>query len=174
LGIYGVAFAKAYGAKEIVVIGGTKERLDMCIEFGATKVLDRICYTQAERKEVVLELTHGRGADMVYETVGTSAAVKEGIDLTRMGGSYVSAGFGEPNGTIQIDCFKDIVRKNLRYQGVWVSDTSHTYQAYQLVLQNIDLFSKMVTHRYKLSEANIALEKMESKEAVKAVLIPEE
>lgn len=172
LGVYAVAFAKAYGAKEIVLIGGTRERLAICQEFGATKLLDRNAYTQAERKELILDLTNGRGADLVFEAVGTPAAVKEGIDLTRIGGCYVSAGFGEPNGTIEIDCFKDIVRKNLRYQGVWVSDTRHTYQAYQLVLENVKLFSKMITHRYQLAEAGTALEKMEAKEAVKAVLVP--
>ncbi|MDW7675225.1 MAG: zinc-binding dehydrogenase [Bacillota bacterium] len=172
LGIYAVAFAKAYGAKEIIVIGGTAERIAMCKEFGATRVLDRNSYSESERKEAVLELTDGRGADVVFEAVGTPQAVKEGIGLTRVGGRYVSAGFGEPNGTVELDCFQDVVRKNLRYQGVWVSDTKHTYQAYQLVLQNIELFSKMVTHEYSLCDATTALEKMESREAIKAVLIP--
>ncbi len=172
LGIYSVAFAKYHGAKEIIVIGGTEERLSMCAEFGATTLLNRKSTTEEERLEKIMDLTNGRGADAVYEMVGTPQAVREGIGLVRTGGSYVSAGFGEPRGTVTIDCFKDIVRKNLKYQGVWVSETRHTYQAYELVLRNVELFSKLVTHKFKLSEATKALESMESKEAIKAVLIP--
>lgn len=172
LGIFAVAFAKAYGAGEIVVIGGTKDRLEMCMEFGATCILNRNELDEEDRKNKVLELTNGRGADMVFEAVGSTSAVKEGIAMTRIGGSFVSAGFGEPNGAVELDCFHDIVRKNLRYQGVWVSDTSHTYHAYKLVLNNIELFSKMVTHRFSLEQATTALEKMEAKEPVKAVLVP--
>ncbi|MEW6623601.1 MAG: zinc-binding dehydrogenase [Bacillota bacterium] len=172
LGIYAAAFAQGYGAGEIVVIGGTPERLAMCREFGATRTLDRNKLTEAERFKAVLELTQGRGADMVFEAVGSPAAVKEGLGLTRIGGKFVSAGFGEPNGTVQIDCFKDIVRKNLHYQGVWVSDTRHAYRACQMVLNNVQLFSKMITHRYSLEDATLALKEMEAKNAVKAVLLP--
>lgn len=173
LGIYAVAFSKVYGAAEIIVIGGTKERLAVCREFGATVLLDRNSFSLEQRREAVKELTGGRGADLVYEAVGLPEAVREGIDLVRTGGTYLSAGFGEPNGTVELDCFRDIVRKNLRLQGVWVSETRHTYQAYQLVLKNVDLFGKMITHRFKLNQATEAMQKMEAKEAIKAVLIPD-
>ncbi len=172
LGIFSVAFAKYMGAQEIIVIGGTDARLEMCKEFGATTVLNRNTTTEEERLQAIKDLTYGRGADVVYEMAGSPQTVREGLNLVRVGGSYASAGFGEPRGTIEIDCFKDIVRKNLRYQGVWVSDTRHTYQAYKLVLNNVDLFGKLVTHKFSLAQATQALEIMEQKEAIKAVLIP--
>ena len=45
-----------------------------------------------------------------------------------------SAGFGEPHGTMELDCFHDIGRKNLRLQGVWVSEVRHTHMALQLIM----------------------------------------
>ncbi len=172
LGLYAVAFAKRYGAGEIIVIGGTEDRLNMCLDFGATKVINRHKFSTADRRDIVLELTDGRGADVIYETVGHPEAVKEGLGLTRIGGSYLSIGFGEPRGTVDIDCFADVTRKNLRYQGVWVSDTKHTYNAVQLVLDNISLFSRMVDHKFPLSEVNEAIKVTKKKNSIKTVLIP--
>ncbi len=172
LGLYAVSMARQYGAREIIVVGGTPERLNMCLEFGATKVLNRHDLSVKERREIIFDITGGRGADVVYETVGLPEAVREGIDLTGEGGSYLSIGFGEPRGTVEIDCFKDITRKNLRYQGVWVSDVKHTYHALQLVLNDTGLFSKMVTHRFALPDANEALAVTDRRESVKTVLIP--
>lgn len=171
LGIYAVAFAKAHGASQIIMIGGSPERLSLSSEFGATHLLNRNATTVTERKEVVLSLTHGRGADLVVEAVGYPDALTEGLELVRIGGAYTSTGYAQPLGTVEIDPYKHLVRKNLRLQGVWVSDTSHTYRAMQLVLSQPELFGRMVTHRFPLGEANKALEVMASKKALKAVLI---
>jgi threonine dehydrogenase-like Zn-dependent dehydrogenase len=172
LGVYAVSFAKNLGASNIVVIGGSESRLELCKEFGATHLLNRNTLSIEERREAIYEITAGRGADLVVEAVGAKGAVEEGIKLVRMGGTYLSTGFAQPAGIENIDFFTEVVRKNIRIQGVWVSATRHTYQAMQLVLKNQELFSKMITHRFKLEETNKALEAMNSREALKAVLIP--
>jgi len=171
LGMFAVAFSKDLGASNIIVIGGSKERLKLCKTFGANHVLDRHNLTKEERKEFIMEATGGRGADIVIEAVGVKGAAEEGIKLLRMGGTYLSTGFAQPAGMEQIDFFKDIVRKNIKVQGVWVSDASHTYKAMKLVLKNKVAFSAMITHRFKLENANEAIKVMNSKEALKAVLI---
>lgn len=174
LGIFAVAFAKYFGASQIAVIGGTEQRLEMCRTFGATLVLNRIRMSQEERKEAVMELTHGRGVDVAFEMVGEPVALKESISLVRTGGACVSAGFGEPHGKIELDCFHDIGRKNLRLQGVWVSEVRHTHMALQLMLNRLQDFEKLITHTFPLTQANEAIRVMKTKEAVKAVLFPHE
>lgn len=173
LGIFAAYFAAQNGAGEIIMIGGAEKRLETAKKFGVTVTLNRRKTTENERKEAIMELTHGRGVDYAVEAVGQPAAVKEGIQLVRTGGTYLSVGFGDPNGSVNLDCFYDVVRKNLTYQGVWVSDTKHTYSAMKGILKNPDLFATLITHRYSLEEANEALEVMDKKEAVKAVLIPQ-
>ena len=172
LGIFTVAFAKSFGASQIIAIGGTEERLHMCRSFGATLTLNRHRLSQKERKEAVMEATHGRGADVAFEMAGEPDALKESISLARTGGSCVSAGFGEPHGTMNLDCFHDLNRKNLRLQGIWASDAKHTHMALQLVLSRIQEFKKLITHRFPLEKANDAIQAMKTKEAVKAVLLP--
>ena len=170
LGLFLVAFAVEAGAKEIVVIGGTPDRLKLCRTMGATQSLNRKETTRESRREFIMALTNGRGADVAYEAVGTADAVEEGVALVRNGGCYGLTGFGQPGGSVTLDCFSHIVRKNLRLQGVWVSHTKHTKQALDLVARNLDKFKQIITHRFPLREANAALDAMRQRSALKIVL----
>lgn len=172
LGIFVVAFATAFGASKIIVIGGTEERLKMAQSFGATHLLNRHRLSQKERREAVMELTQGRGVDVAFEMAGEPRALQESISLVRTGGACISAGFGEPHGTITLDCFHDLDRKNLHLQGVWASDVRHTHMALQLIQKRPYDFKKLITHAFPLEQANEAIRVMKNKEAVKAVLLP--
>ena len=172
LGIFSVAFARSLGASEIIVIGGTEERLKMCQAFGATTALNRHRLSVEERKEAVMEITQGRGVDVAFEMAGEPDALKECISLVRTGGTCLTAGFGEPHGKMELDCFHDIGRKNLRLQGVWVSEVRHTHMALQLIMKRPQDFKKLITHTFRLDQANEALRAMKNKEAVKAILLP--
>ena len=172
LGVYAVAFAKQLGAQEIIVIGGSENRLQTCREFGATLTLNRRELSLEDRKQAIMDKTRGRGVDFVVEAVGDPSAVHEGIKLVRSGGAYVSIGFSQPPGNCQIDFFQEVVSKNLKIQGVWVSGTRHTWQAMKLVLERPELFARMITHRFSLEQANEALESMAQRDALKAVLVP--
>lgn len=170
LGIFLVAFSKEAGAKEIIVIGGTQERLDMCSEFGATHLINRNKLSKEQIKEAILSVTNGRGVDVAFEASGDISAIRDGISFVKTGGKYISAGFGEPSGNADIPWFEFVIRKNIQIQGVWVSDTSHLFRALMLVQENFDKFSRMITHRFDLDHATLALETVAGRNAVKAVL----
>lgn len=172
LGVYAVAFAKRLGASQIIVIGGSPGRLELCKEFGATTVINRKRTTIEERRQIVMDATRGRGVDLVIEAAGVKGVVEEGIKFLRAGGTYLSTGYAQPAGLESINFYTDVVRKNVNIQGVWVSDTRHTHQAMHLVMDNKDLFGRMITHRLPLNKANEALSLMNTKEALKAVLLP--
>jgi len=172
LGAFSVALARASGAEHIVIIGGTESRLALCQRLGATLALDRGRLSADERRAAVLELTHGRGADLVVEASGQVAAAREGLALLRHGGALSLMGFGTPVGEMAIAPFEEVVRKNARLQGVWVSDVRHTRRAISLVRQHAEAFGALVTHRFPLAEATAALAAVESREAMKAVLLP--
>ncbi len=169
LGAYSVAFAKELGATNIIVIGGSKARLELCREFGATMTLNRHDLSVEERFKEVMKITNNRGADLVVEAVGVKGVVEEGLKLVRKGGTYLAMGFAQPAGKEEVDFYLDVVNKNINIQGVWVSDTRHTKQAMDLVMKNKDKFSKLITDRFKLEEANEAVKVMDNKDALKAV-----
>jgi threonine dehydrogenase-like Zn-dependent dehydrogenase len=172
LGIFAVAFAKARGASEIIVIGGTQSRLELCRKFGATLALNRNQTTMEERRQKIMDLTNRRGADIVIEATGSSEAVKEGVGLVRNGGCYLVTGFGNPEGKVELDCFADISRKNIWLQGVWVSDTKHLLEAVRLVIDNADAFASLAVDKFPLTQATQALEAMRDRKTMKGVIVP--
>ncbi|MBC7316607.1 MAG: zinc-binding dehydrogenase, partial [Chloroflexi bacterium] len=171
LGAFSVALARAQGAGHVVMIGGTPERLVLCQRLGATHLLNRRTISSQERRDAILALTQGRGADLVVETSGSLSAAREALELARQGGTVSWVGFGAPAGEMPLAPFEAIVRKNLRLQGVWVSDVRHTLQAVHLIHQHREAFAALVTHRFSLSKATEALRCVEAREAMKAVLI---
>ncbi len=172
LGAFAVAFAKACGAREIIAVGGTASRLAICNTLGATTLIDRNATSAEERKAIVMELTNGRGVDLAIEAAGSTEAFREGPPLVRVGGSYAVAGIAEPRDLVPIDIFRDVARRNLRLQGVWVSDTRHLRQAVALVERDPAAFAGLVTHRFPLSDATLALETVAGRSAMKAVILP--
>ncbi len=92
----------------------------------------------------------------------------------RRGGTLAMVGFGTPVGSMALAPFEQIVRKNVRVQGVWVSDLRHMLRALSLVRQNPQAMAGLVTHRFSLRQATEALDAVERHEALKAVLVPGE
>jgi threonine dehydrogenase-like Zn-dependent dehydrogenase len=172
VGAFAVAFAQSGGARHIIVSGGTPQRLALCEQLGATLTLNRHQTNAEARRGAVLDLTHGRGADLVVEASGSVAAMQEGLDCVRHGGALSLVGFATPVGDVTFPPFEKIVRKNLHLQGVWVSDTRHTRQAMALIESRPETFAALVSHRFPLAEVTAALETVARREAMKAVLIP--
>ena len=48
--------------------------------------------SKQERLQMVKDLTHGRGADMVIECAGVPEAVPEALEMLRVGGLLIEAG----------------------------------------------------------------------------------
>ncbi|APC08997.1 zinc-binding dehydrogenase [Neomoorella thermoacetica] len=172
LGLFAVAFARAYGASTVILIGGSPARLEMGRQFGGTVILNRHEISKEKRWQIIRDLTHGRGVDLVVEAAGSAPALQEALEIVRPGGNVLSIGFSQPGGTFAFDGFQHLVQKNIRLQGVWVSDTRHVYRAMAMILAQPELFARMITHRFPLARVDEALEVMDRKEAVKAVLIP--
>lgn len=174
LGIFGVDFARLSGAANIVVIGATPDRLDICREMGATHILNRRETSVEERNKVIMDLTNGRGADLVYEVACSVPAIEEGLQLVRAGGCYLSAGVAVPIPELGVDWFKTVGKRNIHIQGVWVSDTSHLVKAVSLVMARPEIYSKLITHRFALEDATEALSTVDRHESIKAVLVTPE
>ena len=173
LGLFCLAFAFAKGASEAVVIGtrADAKRLELAKESGAVRTYVVEDSSVEARRDEVMELTNGIGANVVIDCTGTPASFNEGLRLTAPGGIYSLPGIATPVGEVPMRLYEDVARKNVRIQGVWVSDTSHLYQAVRLVLSGRFPLHKLVTHRFPLEKVMDALEVVGSKEAIKAVLV---
>lgn len=96
VGLYALAYAQIMGAARVLVIGAPAGRLEVARRWGAVDVVDVQATTVEERRERILGITDGRGADVVVECAGVAAAFTEGMDLVRRGGRYLVVGAADP------------------------------------------------------------------------------
>lgn len=82
-----------YKPKNLIVVDGVEDRLKLAERLGGGKV-EAWNFLKDEQglKARVKELTDGRGADVVIEVVGQSAALRLGFDLLRPWGILSSVG----------------------------------------------------------------------------------
>jgi len=174
LGLFALALLLEAGAGEVWVAGTSADarRLQTALELGAANALNVSVMGASEIRQCLLDKTRGVGAGVIMDCTGHAPVVSEWIELVAPGGTYSIPGIATPQKEVSLDLFRAIARKNVRLQGVWVSDISHLWRAACLVASGRYPFDRLVTHTFPLQEATRALEVTASKEAVKAVLLP--
>jgi threonine dehydrogenase-like Zn-dependent dehydrogenase len=158
-------------AQRVIVIGAPRRRLDRASALGATDLISIEETTPAARRERVLDLTDGRGADVVFEAAGRLEAFTEGIPLLARRGRYVVTGLYSGSGTVP---FNPVVinNRNLTIVGSLYSSPEMTYRALQLVARHGDRldFAALVDRRFALEQTEEAIATAVRGEATKAVL----
>jgi L-iditol 2-dehydrogenase len=126
------------------------------------------------RVEAVRGVTGGRGVDVVIEASGAPEAVKQALDLVRDGGKVIVCGQYTDNGAIDINPHWQINRKHVEIKGCWGSRYDHFHRAVALTARFGDQkpWREMVTARFPLEQADKALEAVEQRTAIKAVITP--
>ena len=170
LGMFAIAFVLGRGAAQIVAIDVEESRLALAREFGATHTLNARQTKPEQRLQVIKDITHGRGADVVIDCSGYAPAINDGIRLCCRGGIYTLPGIAVPAGETPVSFYEDVSLKNLTILGAWVSDTSHYRQAVELVMSKRFPFDKLVNRTFELKQANEALAATERREVIKAVI----
>lgn len=174
VGLTACALARLSGAQEVIVVGAPDLRLRMALTFGADEVLSIEKTTEAQRLQAVLEMTHGRGADITIEATGNPHAVPEGMRLTRDAGVYVVVGQYTDAGQVQINPHHDLNRKHLDVRATWGIDFSHMYKSLHAMARFHDVFpwTEIISGLYPLEEAQQALDDVEAGRVVKAAICP--
>lgn len=165
------ALASLSGAGEIITIGGPDDRLAFARRMGATRVLG-LDPPPEERAAIVRAATGGRGADVVIEASGAPEAVVQALDLVRDGGRVVVVGQYTDHGTVPLNPHLQVNRKHVTIRGCWGSDYSHFHRAVAIAARHGDRFPwrELASRRYALADAAAALQAVERREVVKAVI----
>lgn len=175
LGICHGIVAKMMGAESVVVVGSPEYRLELAKKICADRTvnIDKI-RDPSERVEEVRRLTDDRGADLVAECAGVPDAVSQGLDLMRVGGTLIVAGNYIDMGSTSVNPQKQILSKNARIIGVNGQTASSYATALRLIkrfLQTIPI-EQMVTHKFKIEDAERALRVALSMESMEVAITP--
>jgi threonine dehydrogenase-like Zn-dependent dehydrogenase len=167
------ALASLSGAGDVIVVGDPADRLDVARRMGATHTIG-LELPPADRAAEVRRRTGGRGADIVIEAAGVPDAVPQALEMVRDGGRVVVVGQYADNGDAAINPHRQINRKHVEIRGVWGSDYSHFHRAVQLAARFGDRipWGALVSGRYPLHRVKEALEAVERREVLKALVLP--
>ncbi len=172
VGLAAAALAQLAGAARVIVVGGPAERLRTAAEAGIGD--EHVNIVDADDTAAVLahvvELTGGRGADLVIECAGVPQAVAQGLRLARRGGSYLVVGQYTDSGDTSINPHQ-IVHRQLDVVGSWAFTGAHLVEYVRLLpalVKRFDL-ARLVT-TYPLDQNAAALADVGSGAVMKAVL----
>ena len=178
LGITATAIAKDMGVDRVIVLDRLANRLQLAEEFGADFTINIDEYNTAEaRSRRVLELTKGRGADIVMELVGMAELLPEGIAMLRHGGTFVEIGLFFRGRTVAFDP-STLVLSGKRIIGSIMYRPILMSTILDFLVRNVDKrpFHKMVSHKFRLADINEAFAQAEwhqrQTDVIQAVLVP--
>ena len=174
IALYSLLLAREGGAGKIIVIGAPENRLAFARKWGADHTINiNEIPDAAARREKILELTQGRGPDVVVEGSGGPTAFSEGVEMVRRGGRYLVIGQTSLQITDTITPGM-ITMKHLTVIGNMSAVISHYYTALQFILNKRDKynFADIISTKYSLEQVNEALAAMEAGKEIKPVLTP--
>ena len=174
LGMCFLMKARMLGAGTIIAVDKSEYRLNFAKRLGADYAVNVGTMSKQERLQMVKDLTHGRGADMVIECAGVPEAVPEALEMLRVGGLLIEAGNFSDLGEVPISPHRHICAKNARILGVGGEEPA----AYGPSMRQMARYMKnyplreFVTHRYGLRDVDMAMKKSVEAESMKVVLEP--
>jgi L-iditol 2-dehydrogenase len=171
VGLYATVVARESNAGKVIVIGAPQDRLQLAKRWGADHVIniDEI-KDPVQRKELVLELTNGRGPEVVIECAGYAPAFNEGVDMIQKGGRYLLLGITSKSEISFVP--SKILDKCITIVGSKAATIVHYHKALQFIKNNRHKypFAELVTTKYRLEDINIAMENMRLGKEIKPVI----
>jgi len=151
VGLAAIMTARLYTPGRIVAIDREPARLAMASRFGADVVIDN---SREDPAAVVMELTHGLGADVAIEAVGIPATFELCTELVRSGGRVANVGVHGAPVTLHLE--------TLWIKGVTITtglvDTSTTPRLLQLIVDGRLDPTAFATHHFALDDTVAAYE----------------
>jgi L-iditol 2-dehydrogenase len=175
VGLSASAFANLRGAGRVIMIGAPEARLELARNLGVDVTFDLTQTTPEERSTHIMEITHGRGVDVVLEASGNPRALPEAFGVLRDGGAYVVAGHYTDAGPVEVNPHTDINRKHIRLLGQWGTEFHHLVGALRLLGRHRERlpFAEIIGARYGLEGANEALADVAALRVTKAIITPQ-
>ena len=170
-GLLYLMLLKMLGMERVHIVAKNPDRAKVARELGAHSV---IACPAEEAREQVLEVTGGRGADLVIECSGHPSSGPEGIEMLRDGGSYVEMGQFTDASSIETNWHRFCV-KDVNILGSWAFTANDIPLAINLLHRVKDRYPwDLIQMEFPFSEEGIyaATQAAMEMRCVKATIIP--
>jgi S-(hydroxymethyl)glutathione dehydrogenase/alcohol dehydrogenase len=170
VGLNSIQAASLAGAATVLAVDLDGPKLEVAQGFGATHGLNP---KETDVRAEVLSLTGGRGADYVFVTVGSVAALESGMELLRRGGELVVVGMTPSGATAAYDPTvlahdgRSIIGSKMG-SSVPEVDVPHLAELYTQGRLKLD---ELVSGRFTLEQINEAVASTESGSALRNIIV---
>ncbi len=168
MGLFSTQYAKVSGG--LVILTGTDKdgpRLELGKRLGADYIFD---VTTDGVEEKIMNLTGGKGVDVVVECSGAPEAARQGLRLIRKRGRYALVGIFGRSLDFSLD---QVLYKEVEIRGMF----SHKYMAWEkaiaLASQGRIVAKPLITDVLPLSQWERGFRRFESKAALKVIFEPQ-
>ena len=161
IGIILAQWARICGAGRVFVTDIVDEKLNVAREYG----FECINAMQGDVVQRIVEETDGRGADICVEAAGTGITFEQSLRIVRKLGKVVLMGNVSGDVTIPESTASAILRGQLTIYGTWNSSftavpKNEWITALQFMSSGALNLKPLITHRFKLDQANAAFDMM--------------
>ncbi len=170
VGINAIQGAAYVGAYPIIAVDVLDSKMKMALDFGATHMVNA---KNEKAADEILKLTSGRGAEFVFVTVGSVAAIKQGMSFTGFRGTTVMIGL--PNYKDQLSLVPlDMIPTEKNLIGGFMGATNlkidipNLIALYQSGRLKLD---ELITGRFPLDRINEAMALTEKGEGLRNVIM---
>lgn len=169
VGLNVVQGARLSASERIIAVDTRSAPLELALEFGATDAVDA---SAANVLEQVKELTEGRGADYVFDTVGLPETLKQALQAARKGGTVVLTGLSRTDARASFPLFPFVMQEKRLIGSVYGSgqplrDIPRLVELYQEGKLKLD---ELATRTYSLEQVNEALSALSSAEGARGII----
>lgn len=167
IGLIMLSLLKMLGAGSVIVSEVTQFRLSAAKELGADLALNPV---KENLEEAVRNVTEGRGVDLAVVAVGSVKPIPQALNALRKGGQLLLFG-SPPAGAMLVYDANKIFLREVKITSSYSTTEIETNIALKLLkLKKINAL-KLISHRFKLEEAEKALKLAAESDKTLKVLI---
>jgi len=157
--------ARVFGAGTIYATEVSQARCNVAID----EVDEVINASEIDPVERILQLTNGKGADIVFECAGSVATSQQSLALVRKGGTIIVVGICYDWVAIP---FSTIMLKELTIKGSICFAEGEYATAFEFIKNGSIKVDQLITHKISLDNINEAFEMASRGEGVKIMIKP--
>lgn len=169
IGLSALMATQLYEPAMVIAVDVEESKLQIAHEFGATHTINSM---KSDILSEILSITQGKGADFCIEAAGLAATIETAFKSVRkFGGLCVFASHPKNGDKITIDPYDLICGKRL--EGSWGGESKPDRdipRLAELYIQGKLPLEKMLSHRYGLSQINQAMDGLEQRKIVRALI----
>jgi threonine dehydrogenase-like Zn-dependent dehydrogenase len=142
IGLFAIQFAKLKFPSQVIAVGTRDKRLDLAKEMGASSTIN---IHKEDAFKRILELTDGKGVDVVLQCATTDSAFELAVQAAGAHARIIIEGFSNSKKGILLD-FNQFILKPMMIKGLTGADGYHIECVLRLMEQGLVTPKNIISH----------------------------